>query len=262
MYLEEYKLIQSKIDQYGNSSQQLKGFTITFILALGTYSLKEISILTPILAIVGVCLILYYEGFNSIYQDKLKNRALRLERASRHNNLEKVGEPLQIGSHLKSANDNIRNTFRHIFTKVYIHRMQNIIHFLSIILMLGILAVNSYRVQQEIPKATDDINTTRILVNIQQLHDLENNKKLRDEILRTNLQINEIQTKIDVEINKIKSIFLAKEKQRDIDIQNNTKQYKILKEDIQKKPNKFCNKKHTQSLNQGRYIYVHINKNP
>ncbi len=268
MYLEEYKLIQSKIDQYGNSSQQLKWFTITVTLALGTYSLKEGSLWAPVLGILGICIMLFYEGFNSIFQDILKNRAIRLENASKNDRCEKIGEPLQLGHILKDYKKEGINTFAIIVEKIKLHSMQNSVHFFSIFLMIIIIVFNSksYVCKAEIFNSICDINTT-ISVSSQKNIDSQNNTKLHKRLIeeieiamdkfecakKTSLQTISKQAEIVEKINGITATLLSMNEQRDKDIEKKIELYNKLKEKIEKRLNKTNN---TTFLSQRGYIYV------
>jgi hypothetical protein len=159
VYFEEYKLIQSKIDQYGNSSLQLKGFSVTLALALSTYSIKEDSLIISLFGMVGIVLILYYEGFNSIFDDILKNRALKLENASIRNRCDKIGEPLQIGNLLKNYKKKNINLFKLILNKITLHYADNIIHFFNIFLMVATITIVLVKNETDI-KETTDLNVT------------------------------------------------------------------------------------------------------
>ena len=139
---DEYVLLQRKIDNYGDTSLKMKGFTITITLGVSLFSLREASLLMPTLGLVGVLLLFYFEGINNVYHDIVKKRAYQIEKAITNPLLRSKIRSPHIGHQLKSAGSiEIRDIFDSIKRAPQLRTFYGAMMFILLVVFMADLCV-------------------------------------------------------------------------------------------------------------------------
>lgn len=79
--LNEYEILQKKIDSYGNSELLYRGFSITILAGAIIYKEKDASPTVLIVGIITLLLLTYFEVKNKIFAKALEERAAKVEHA-------------------------------------------------------------------------------------------------------------------------------------------------------------------------------------
>ena len=132
--IQEYLILQTKIDNYGSNSFKIKAIIIPLASAAIYLILKEERGVLAFFALIGTLALLYYEAINNIYKGVLSERARYVERLLKYPGIRKKRFSSPHIAHALIARNLI--TLKNIFISLISERRTNIIYFILILVFV------------------------------------------------------------------------------------------------------------------------------